>query len=64
MIAFFETLRAAEQGTPAATRYLTSHPLAADRVETLKQVAASHTKAYRLLLPDRDWADVRRVCEG
>jgi beta-barrel assembly-enhancing protease len=64
MIAFFETLRAAEQGTAAATRYLASHPLAADRVEALKQVAASHSKAYRPLLPDRDWADVRRICGG
>jgi predicted Zn-dependent protease len=64
MIAFFETLRAAERGTPAATRYLASHPLAADRVETLKQLAASHTKEFRPLLPGRDWTDVRRVCGG
>jgi Zn-dependent protease with chaperone function len=64
MIAFFETLRAAERGTPAATRYLASHPLAADRVETLKQLAASHTKEFRPLLPGRDWTEVRRVCGG
>ncbi len=64
MIAFFETLQAAEPGTAAATRYLASHPLAADRVETLKQLAASHTKRFRPLLPGRDWADVRRVCGG
>jgi predicted Zn-dependent protease len=64
MIAFFETLQAAERGTPAATRYLASHPLAADRVETLKQLAASHTKDFRPLLPGRDWTDVRQVCGG
>jgi len=62
MIAFFETLRAAEEGSPAATRYLTSHPLAADRVEALKQAAASSGKTFRPLLPGRDWIDLRRVC--
>src|SRR5438093_1433301 len=64
MIAFFETMRAAERGAPATFRYLTSHPLAADRVEALKQLAGSHTKEFRPLLPGRDWADVRRVCGG
>ena len=62
MIAFFETMRAAERGAPATFRYLTSHPLAADRVEALKQLAGSHTKEFRPLLPGRDWTDVRRVC--
>jgi len=62
MIAFFETMRAAERGTPATFRYLTSHPLAAERVETLKQLAGSHTRAFRPLLPGRDWTDVRGVC--
>ena len=64
MIAFFETMRAAERGAPATFRYLTSHPLAADRVEALKQLAGSHTKEFRPLLPGRDWTDVRRVCGG
>ena len=64
MIAFFDTMRAQERATPSATRYLASHPLAGDRVETLKQLAAAHTKAFRPLLPGRDWADVRRVCES
>jgi len=62
MIGFFETLKAAEQGTPTASRYLVSHPLAADRVETLKRLAAGRTTGYRPLLPERDWTDVRRVC--
>ena len=43
MIAFFDTMRAQERATPSATRYLASHPLAGDRVETLKRLAASHT---------------------
>jgi predicted Zn-dependent protease len=60
MIAFFETMRAAERD--AAFRYLASHPLAADRVDTLKQLAEAHKKEFRPLLPGRDWTDVRRVC--
>ena len=64
MIAFFENMRAAERGAPSATRYLTSHPLAAERVETLKQLAASHSRGFRPLLPGRDWTDLRRVCGG
>jgi predicted Zn-dependent protease len=64
MIAFFESMRAAEHGAGSATRYLTSHPLAADRVDALKQLAAARTGGFRPLLPGRDWADVRRVCGG
>ena len=64
MIAFFETMRAAERGASATFRYLASHPLAAERVEALKQLAGSHTKEFRPLLPGRDWADVRRICGG
>jgi Zn-dependent protease with chaperone function len=64
MIAFFESMRAAEHGAPTAMRYLTTHPLAADRVDTLKRLAAARTGGFRPLLPGRDWADVRRVCGG
>jgi len=64
MIAFFETMQDQDRRAPTATRYLTSHPLAAERLETLKQLAASHTGAFRPLLPGRDWTELRRVCEG
>jgi Zn-dependent protease with chaperone function len=64
MIAFFETLRTAEGAAHSATRYLASHPLAGDRVETLERLATSHTKPFRPLLPGRDWGEVRRVCGG
>ncbi len=64
MIAFFESMRAMEGGAPSAARYLTSHPLAAERVEALKQLAVSHTGGFRPLLPGRDWTDLRRVCGG
>jgi predicted Zn-dependent protease len=64
MIAFFESMRAEEHGAPAAARYLASHPLAADRVDILKRLAAARTGGFRPVLPGRNWADVRRVCEG
>src|SRR5213594_715982 len=63
MIAFFETLRAGERGLPSSARYLDSHPLAADRVESLKRLAASVSHRSRPLLPDRDWNDLRRICD-
>jgi predicted Zn-dependent protease len=62
MIAFFESMRAAEAGARSATRYLASHPLAADRVDALKLLAASRSRGFRPLLPGRDWTDLRRVC--
>jgi len=62
MIAFFESMRAMERGTPSAARYLTSHPLAEERVETLRQLAASQSRTFRPLLPGQDWTDVRKIC--
>lgn len=64
MIAFFDALRTGERRLPTASRYLASHPLAADRVDSLKQMAASAPKKFRPLLPDRDWSDVRKICSG
>src|SRR2546427_1375520 len=40
MIDFFEKLRATEGNLPSATRYVTSHPLAADRVDHLQKLVA------------------------
>jgi Zn-dependent protease with chaperone function len=62
MIAFFESMRAAKGGAPSASRYLASHPLAEERVDALKQLAASQSRVFRPLLPGRDWTDLRRVC--
>jgi beta-barrel assembly-enhancing protease len=64
MIAFFEMLRTKERGLPTAVRYLTTHPLAADRVESLKRLAASVPHRSRPLLSDEEWQDVRRICRG
>ena len=62
MIAFFESMRAAEGGAPGAARSLASHPLAEERVDALKRLAASRSRGFRPLLPGRDWTDLRRVC--
>jgi beta-barrel assembly-enhancing protease len=64
MIAFFELLRVGERGLPAAVRYLTSHPLAEDRVVSLQRLATATPHRARPLLADRDWSDVRKLCAG
>jgi beta-barrel assembly-enhancing protease len=64
MIAFFETLRSGERGLPSAARYLASHPLAADRVESLKRLASSIPHRSRPVELAREWEDVRRICRG
>jgi beta-barrel assembly-enhancing protease len=64
MITFFETLRSGERGLPSAARYLASHPLAADRVESLKRLASSISHRSRPLELAREWDDVRRICRG
>jgi predicted Zn-dependent protease len=64
MIAFFEKLRKKERGLPTAVRYLTTHPMATDRVDSLKRLAASIPHRSRPLLSDEDWEDVRRICRG
>jgi len=64
MIDFFEKLRATEGNLPSATRYLTSHPLAADRVDNLKKLVASIPHQSRPLQLNREWDDVRKICRG
>ena len=64
MIDFFEKLRAAEGNLPSATRYLTSHPLAVDRVDNLKKLVASTPHQSRPLQLNREWDDVRKICRG
>jgi predicted Zn-dependent protease len=63
MIAFFEMLRSRERGLPSAARYLASHPLAADRVESLKRLASVSHRS-RPVEVGREWDDVRRICRG
>src|SRR4029453_14431909 len=61
MIDFFEKLRAVEGNLPSATRYLTSHPLAVDRVDNLKKLVASIPHQSRPLALNRVWGAVRKI---
>lgn len=62
MIAFFENLRAEEHRLPSPPSYLSSHPPAEDRAETLKRLAAAAPHHSTPLLPGRDWNDVKGIC--
>jgi len=64
MIDFFEKLRAVEGDLPSATRYVTSHPLAVERVDSLKKLVASIPHRSRPLKLNREWDDVRKICRG
>ncbi len=64
MIDFFEKLRAEEGNLPTATRYLTSHPLAVERIDNLKKRIASTPHQSRPLQLNREWEDVKKICRG
>jgi len=57
-------MHAEERGRSTGVRYLTSHPLAAERVQSLKRLAAAAPNRSRALLPDWEWREVRRICGG
>ncbi len=65
-ITFFEKLSSHERGrgNDSLTRYLRTHPATAERVATLRALAATTPKPERRLLPDDDWTDIRSLCEG
>src|SRR6266850_2024897 len=64
MITFFEKLSRREggRGGDAVTRYLRTHPTTAERIATLRALAAAAPKPERRLLPDDDWNDVKSLC--
>ena len=66
MITFFEKLSSRERGrgNDTLTRYLRTHPTTSERIATLRALAAAAPKPERRLLPDDDWNDIRRLCEG
>lgn len=66
MITFFEKLSSRERGrgNDTLTRYLRTHPTTAERIATLRALAAAVPKPERRLLPDDDWNDIRSLCEG
>jgi Zn-dependent protease with chaperone function len=62
MITFFERIRKEEGSTPRALTYLSTHPLAADRLERLKAMAAAWKGPAEPLLPGDRWADLAKRC--
>jgi len=64
MIAFFEMLKQKGLEVPDFLKYLTTHPTTGDRIEMLKSLAAQSPQHFEKLLPDYDWKDIRKICEG
>jgi Zn-dependent protease with chaperone function len=62
MISFFERIQKEEGAAPRALTYLSTHPLAADRLQRLKAMAAAWTGKPEPLLPGDRWADVVKRC--
>jgi len=64
MITFFEKLSKyeRERGDDALTRYLRSHPTTAERIATLRALAAAAPAPERRLLAGDDWNDVKSLC--
>ena len=62
MVSFFQAMQK-EEGTPrTATRYLSTHPAAADRLPALTALAAARTRQPTKLLPGVDWNEVKKMC--
>ncbi|HET7876346.1 MAG TPA: M48 family metallopeptidase [Methylomirabilota bacterium] len=64
MIMFFDAMKKEEGKLPEALKYLSTHPASADRVAGLRGLAAASPAPPEKLLPDTDWAEVRRLCRG
>jgi predicted Zn-dependent protease len=62
MLAFFRALQRLEGATPAAARYLSTHPTPGDRLQALGALAAARPTPPVKLLPGYDWEDVKKIC--
>jgi len=62
MLTFFRGMQELEGTTPAAVRYLSTHPPAADRLQALAVLAAQRARPPVKLLAGYDWAEVKRIC--
>jgi predicted Zn-dependent protease len=63
MLDFFRGMEKLEGTTPAAARYLSTHPRAGDRLQALSALAAQRPRPPVKLLPGYDWEDVKKICE-
>jgi predicted Zn-dependent protease len=62
MIDFFGVLEKQEGARTAAFKYLSTHPIASDRIERLKSSASARPGAPIKLLPGTDWARLAKRC--
>jgi Zn-dependent protease with chaperone function len=62
MISFFETIQKEEGGRAKALTYLSSHPMAADRIAKLKATAVAWRGTPEPLLPGEDWPALTKRC--
>jgi predicted Zn-dependent protease len=62
MITFFEMIRKEEVEMPASLKYLSTHPLTGERIERLKSLAKESQGPFVKLLPEYEWAEIRRIC--
>jgi Zn-dependent protease with chaperone function len=62
MITFFDKLSARERGGDIVPRYLRTHPTTAERIATLRTLAAAAARPERRLLPDDEWDNVKNLC--
>jgi predicted Zn-dependent protease len=63
VLTFFQAMQKLEGTTPAAVRYLSTHPTAGDRLQALAALAAQRSQPPSVkLLPDYDWSDVKKIC--
>jgi predicted Zn-dependent protease len=62
MLLFFRGMQQLEGMTPAATRYLSTHPPAGDRLQALAALAAQPHRPPAKLLAAYDWAEIKKIC--
>ena len=63
MLAFFRGMQRLEGTTPAAARYLSTHPAAGDRLQALATLAVERSRPPVRLLPGYDWDDINKICQ-
>lgn len=64
MITFYELLRKRAGEVPTPLTYLSTHPSPGDRIEKLKALAGASPTRFVKLLPDSDWREVQKLCQG
>ena len=62
MLAFFRGMQHLEGMTPAAARYLSTHPPAGDRLQALAALAAQRARPSVKLLAGYDWEEIKKIC--